>query len=338
MNNSIINMIPITISNPNPWDRTSLVSVSFENTLHVSGLQVYDDANCELLSQMDPEVDGWCQVRFVAENIPANGKKTFFIKARDTTADLHLPEEGLLDGNEYYLENDILRIIVEVDGSLTIMDKDEEEETPEDQKLIIMGEELGNGSIWAGDSFYYYPKLHQIQVDSEILSMKDVKYDLMEASDFGGKIQVKATLMAKSGAKFPITTFIDIQKGEKPVIRIHSCLPKELTSHNVSFIYPTSLKCDVIAHDKVLCLWDEKQDHGLGVFTDKGIYSSQRNQDGETTVIIDGKNLIESEQALEINLCLVPIKEFNTSSTDPLQNVLFKLAAEYYTPFEWKIN
>jgi hypothetical protein len=338
MNSSINNVIPLKIVNPHPWERTALMKIKFRNTLNVSGIQVYDSDNYEISSQIDIEVDGFREVKFVAENIPPLGNRIYYIKKHDRTANFHLPAEGLLDGNEFYLENDLLRIIVETNGTLTIMDKDEEEDDPSKEKLIIMGEELGNGSIWAGDSFFNYPKLHQFEIDSEIFSMENVKYDLLEASDFGGKIQVTSEILGKSGSRYPITTFLEIEKGEKPTIQIRSLLPSELKDHKVFMVYPTPLKCEIFAEENVLCLWDANQHQGLGIFTQSGRYSSKQNSDGTTTLRVQCLNLTSSGDIVESTVCLVPIKEFNVSTTDPQHNVLFRLAAEYYTPLNFIIE
>ena len=108
-------------------------------------------------------------------------------------------------------------------------------------------------------------------------------------------------------------------------------MPAALTAQGVSVIYPSPLKCDVNTHDNVLSLWDTKQQHGLGIFTLDGKYTSQHNPDGTLVIHIPAGSS-------EYCVGLVPIKEFDATSTDPQNNDLFRLAAEYYTPLNWKIE
>ena len=49
------------------------------------------------------------EVIFSADNIPPLGYKTYFLQKRDPSQDLfEPPEPGLLDGNDFYLENEKL--------------------------------------------------------------------------------------------------------------------------------------------------------------------------------------------------------------------------------------
>ena len=98
--------IRIIISNPSKWSRTELISALFKNTLNSHALQIYDSDNFELTSQIELEKEDLYKIRFVAENVPSLGKKNFFIKKRDPKAEFRLPGMGLLDGNDYYIEND----------------------------------------------------------------------------------------------------------------------------------------------------------------------------------------------------------------------------------------
>ena len=49
---------------------------------------------------------------------------------------------GLLDGNDYYIENDNVRVVIEENGRITLMDRNDEENNQEkcENKVTIMEE------------------------------------------------------------------------------------------------------------------------------------------------------------------------------------------------------
>ncbi len=321
----------IIISNPSKWPRTELISAHFKNTLNTHALQIYDSDNFELTSQIELDKEDICKIRFVAENIPSLGKKRYIIKKRDPKAEFRLPERGLLDGNDYYIENDVVRVIIEENGTITIMDRNDEENNQEkcENKVTIMGEELGCGSIWAEDSFYNYPNLHIIELEPNIYLDSKVKYSLIEANDFRGTMQLDRNL--KTEENINISTLVSLEKGENPLIKFKTSITNLLDKSNLKILFPCKLsseKLDVLNELGVYRLWDPIKERGLAFFTSLNNIKMIQTENNETVVVMNLQNQEDNPIQKYAILAL------NSQSDDEI----LKLGEEFRTPLNWKIE
>jgi len=222
--------ITLQIINPHPWACTGLISAVVDIPPWLSSLQLYTENNEEITSQISPLDEGRMQFSFVAEDVPPQGTQAYIIKPRDRTAEMHLPAEGLLDGNDFYLENDTLRAVFEEDGSLTIMHRVENPESEEEcseeteQKIYAMGEELTEGSIWAGDVFTNFRPLHVLSGSSTGKFSPVGPSKLLEANDFWGKVCLNSMDPANPGSI--LSTIIAVEKGESQIVKINCVFGK----------------------------------------------------------------------------------------------------------------
>ena len=322
--------IQIIISNPSKWPRTELISARFKNSLNTHALQIYDSENFEITSQIELDKDDFYKIKFVAENVPPLGKKEYYIKKRDPRAEFHLPEQGLLDGNDYYIENDAVRIVIEENGLITIMDRiDDEIDSKCDKKVTIMGEELGCGSIWAGDSFFNYQNLHKFEIQPENEFNSEIDYSLIEANDFRGTLQLNRTLKKGNNLPIRIKTSIVLEKGNNSVIKFKTTvqnLPDEL---NLTLLFPLKLSTEKLQniHDLgIYSLFDNEQQRGLALFTDLNDFK-----------LISGKNKTTLSISLPNNgdistyeYAILPLKS-------PLNEYSLRLGEEYKKPLNWEI-
>jgi 2-O-(6-phospho-alpha-D-mannosyl)-D-glycerate hydrolase len=287
LNNS--KAIPIVIFNPHPWTRTELIEAQICNKFESSAFQLMNSDGQEITSQIKriergarerdrrrvyvgshgPLGKNFYHVKFTAENIPPLGYKTFYVQERDLKADLVLPKEGLLDGNNYYLENDKLKIVVETSGKFSIMDKEMLDQPKVDESELVAG------SIWAAQKDYKFKQLHvfedyadvgdgwefvSIPEEKPIISTgSDIKTYLIEASDFEGVIETSRVITIPNCAKednssrsdemvnIPVKTRITIEKGMHPVIKFKTTIKNLAKDHRLRLLLPTNLKTNTIA-------------------------------------------------------------------------------------------
>ncbi|MHA1620115.1 MAG: hypothetical protein ACTSVZ_12625 [Promethearchaeota archaeon] len=315
----------IIITNPSNWERTGLVNVKFHPVNAVSSPQIYNEVHAEITSQiLLQEETKVYNISFVVEDIPPNGEKRFFIKKRDTKADFQPPEEGLLDGNDYYLENDSLRIVVETDGSFTIMFKEIIPETPEEEKLLIMGEELGKGSIWAADQFFNIRNLNLLQIDGNQNLGQNLQAKLLMASDCGGRIEITQDYLTH-----PVTTFLTLAKGESPLVQFENKLPQGISQTPVKFLFRTGLVCpEPIKDNNSLTLWDTQKKHGLAIIATQLNTEVIQSGDAGTLVLLNAVP----------EYALVPLHPSEEDPTLPDLNSVSKFTEEYLHPLTSEIR
>ena len=319
--------IQIIISNPSKWPRTELISAYFKNTLNSHALQIYDSENFEITSQIELENENLYKIRFVAENVPTLGKKIYFIKNRDPKADFRLPAMGLLDGNDYYIENDAMRVVIEENGTITIMDRNDEENDQEkcDKKVTIMGEELGCGSIWAEDSFYNYSNLHIIDLKPENTLNSEIKYSLIEANDFRGTLQLERKL--KTDNIIHISTLISLEKGENPLVKFKTTIMNLPNKSTLKILFPCKLsidKLDVLDELGIYRIWDPIKKRGLAFFTSSNDLKLIQTEKNEASVIMKLPNQGD-------NYAILALKSPNDAE-------ILKLGEEFRTPLNWVIK
>ncbi|QEE15028.1 hypothetical protein DSAG12_00851 [Promethearchaeum syntrophicum] len=317
--------IRLIISNPSNWPRTELISAHFKNSLNTHSLQIYDSKNFELTSQIELEKEDLYKIRFVAEDVPALGKKMFYIKKRDPKAEFQLPEIGLLDGNDYYIENDVIRVVIEENGTITVMDRKNEEEKQGkcEEKVTIMGEELGCGSIWADDSFYNYSNLHIVELEPKKEQNFEISYSLIEANDFRGTLKLDRKI--KSEDNIQISTLISLEKGEKPLIKINTKFMNLPSKNNLKILFPCKLsvnKLEVLNETGIYRLWDPTKKRGLAFFTFSDNLKLMQNEKNETVVLMNLPNDGGS-------YAILPLKS-------PNDDEILKLGEEFRNPLNWE--
>ena len=322
--------IQIIILNPSKWPRTELISAYFKNTLNTHALQIYDSDNFEITSQIELEKEDLYKIRFVAENVPPLGKKRYFIKKRDPKAEFRLPEVGLLDGNDYYIANDVMRVVIEENGSITIMDRNDEEndQVKCENKVTIMGEELGCGSIWAGDSFYNYPNLHIIELEPNKELDFEINYSLIEANDFRGTLQLDRKI--KTEEHIHISTLISLEKGENPLIKFETTTMNLPNKSNLKILFPCKLsleKIDVLNDLGTYRIWDPIKQRGLAFFTslsDLKLIKTKKNE-----IIVEMKLSNQGDNSI-YNYAILALKS-------PNDDEILKLTEEFRNPLNWEI-
>ncbi|MHA1474862.1 MAG: hypothetical protein ACTSQ5_06715 [Promethearchaeota archaeon] len=319
--------IRIIISNPSKWPRTELISAYFKNTLNTHALQIYDSDNFEITSQIELEKEDIYKIRFVTEDVPPLGKKIYVIKERDPKAEFRLPAMGLLDGNDYYIENDAMRVVIEENGTITIMDRNDQENDQEkcEKKVIIMGEELGCGSIWAEDSFYNYPNLHIVELKPENTLDSEIKYTLIEANDFRGTLQLDRKL--KTEEIIHISTLISLEKGENPLIKFKTTIMNLPNKNTLNIQFPCKLsidKLEVLNELGIYRIWDPIKKRGLAFFTSLNDLKLMKTEKNEDSVIMKLPNQGDSYAILALK--------------SPNDAEILKLGEELRNPLNWEID
>jgi hypothetical protein len=321
------NFLQIIISNPSKWLRTELISAYFKNTLNSHAVQIYDSENFEITSQIELEKEDIYKIRFVAEDVPPLGKKIYIIKKRDPKAEFRLPAMGLLDGNDYYIENDAMRVVIEENGTITIMDRNDQENEQEkcEKKVIIMGEELGSGSIWAEDSFYNYSNLHIVELKPDNNLDSEIKYSLIEANDFRGTLQLDRKL--KKDEIIHISTLISLEKGEYPLIRFKTTIVNLPNNNTLNILFPCKLsidKLEVLNELGIYRIWDPIKNRGLAFFTSLNDLKLIQTEKNEVSVVMKLPNQGD-------NYAILALKSPNDAE-------ILKLGEEYRTPLNWEIK
>lgn len=345
----------IYVYNPSQWSRSSLVDCIVHFDSEVTNIQVYNHNNQEITAQISKiSNDSW-NFRFVAENIPARGKIVYFIKHRDIAADFLPPAEGLLDGNDYYLENDKMRVVLEEDGSLTIMQREEKTETDDggnsetnanaSQKIIAMGEELTEGSIWAGESFFNYRNINRILCNSTPIKGY-IQSKLKEAGDFQGKIKVEYSLAhnktekdeieenAQINSKFSL--FFSLEKGDSRYITISIPFIAEIISNHIMIansIPFSNFKHQITQNFGVF--WDENAERGLLIL--QPYFEILHKLEGNR-LELDINKYFEAQPNINFEYALVPLNKSDFNNGNLNEESIQRLIFDYYHDFEVEIE
>ena len=121
---------PLVVFNPLPWQRTDLVETlvyvdargridpPFQEGGYKS-FEVHDSQGGLVPSTVFPEEGGRIRIRFIAENVPSLGYKTFLLVATKTE-----PNGGLVEEEIREIENEFLRLSFHEDGRFDLLDKE----------------------------------------------------------------------------------------------------------------------------------------------------------------------------------------------------------------------
>ncbi|MHA1519076.1 MAG: hypothetical protein ACTSRK_02725 [Promethearchaeota archaeon] len=331
-------IVAFQISNPSKWERSSFVKITFQNQELYQNHQIYSETNEEISSQIDKNSKNEVVYSFVAENIPALAFQTFYLKPRDRTASFHLPQEGLLDGNDFYLENDAMRAVLEENGTLTIMHRNSEPENVEgEEKLYAMGEELVKGSIWAADSFFNCRGLNQLVINSHPL-VPPKKSHLLEASDFKGNIQLEYHIPKDLTSEWIYRPSFSIDKGESPVLLITLPGPTELANLQFEVMFNLSFEISKkIEEENHVVLWDDGVLRGL-VIMHPGIRDIiQYHPENNKQFTLDFSKRFVDNPETALKYALIPINADCLVDGSIDGDYVGKYVFDYYNPFEYKI-
>lgn len=332
--------IRIIVFNPHPWMRSGIIHARYSQKGNYSNFVLIDDKDTEITARIEPANSGdedryrrrvyvgshgslgqkFYQISFSADNIPPCGYKTYRIQKRDPSKDLfEPPEAGKLDGNDFYIENDRVRVVIEENGAISITLKNGEKEYA--WKNIHL---LGSISD-VGDGWEFAP----ISGDKElILQPFDIHSQLMEATEHVGTLKITFCVKIPEGVNsdktarstslivIPMTLLLTLQKGDDPVIYGKLSMKNMARNHRLRLLLPTQLKAEEIAvnghfgviyrkikgpdgskwrfppeprmpHQKFVSIWDQNQSRGFGLFT-KGIpeYECIPQEDGTVSLAL----------------------------------------------------
>lgn len=336
--------IQINIKNPHNWVVTGLISIEklkLPETLYKKSYQLYTSLNQEITSQISQNADKSINIKFLAENIPKLGSKVYTLKSRDPKAEFLPPEEGLMDGNDYYVENDVFRFILEENGTFTLMQKMESKEESDEEPLIIMGEELGTGSIWAGDDFIKYFDIFQIKIGDHVLKWSKIDSKLVEASDFYGKIHVQHYSDQNSDILYPISTEISVQKGENSLILMNIGLIFRSYSENsrISFQFPMKIKdIDVWNQGNYIYVLNKINNYGIAfIGKEMEILFDSVENSKVTTIQLIPNLLKQSKDKItnKYNIAMIPFHQSEEKNIEELTKLLTQYIDEYLHPLDY---
>ncbi|RLI66432.1 MAG: hypothetical protein DRO88_01835 [Promethearchaeia archaeon] len=362
-NNNIDILRTIRVYNPSKWTRSSVVDCNVQFNSKIHNIQVYTRDNQEITAQITPLSENIWNFRFVAENIPPQSEVEYFIKKRDLSASFQPPEEGLLDGNDYYLENDLMRVVLEEDGSLTIMHREieQEDEQKDEQgenvdrpkKIIAMGEELTEGSIWAGESFFKFRNINQILINSQPVKRYHIS-KLKEASDFAGKIEIIYSSLhskeeemlnkAEEENQNKIKVDYSLEKGESRYIFLSLNFFAEIISNQIQIsnaipFTPTNKQIE----EKYGVFWNSDLERGILFlhpnFID--IYHLTSNSSihkQNQSLQFDLNKFFKEQPELIFKYVIVPINCFDFQDGKLRDELLHELVFDYYHPFKVEIK
>lgn len=327
--------LTIKITNPSEWERSGLVKVTLPPNQISSDLQVYNSQGEEISSQVEKSDPASALLfNFVAEKIPPLATHHYLIKPRDRLAPLHLPLEGLLDGNDYYLENDLMRVVLEENASITIMLRNpEEESSEEEEKIFVMGEELTPGSIWAKDSFFNFRNLNRISVNSHSVALKG-KSHLVEASDFKGIVECELLGGDENDKNLVVSTQFSIEKGDSPIVDFDLSLADQTAENILSVgfklnIHPTTR----ITEQKYGLFWDKEKKYGILMLHSDFIkvFSNYDEEFPEITLVFDGKQ--NKDYTIHPHYALVPLNAAWEENGNLDMNLINRVIFDYFHPF-----
>lgn len=228
---------------------------------------------------------------FLAPNIPPLGYETFSIQAEDDTILEEEFEETIVDGTKDILENDVIQVTIEKNGSISIKDK----ETNREYKNLNIYYDTGN----RGCNYEYIP----IKNDKPITTENCVcRTELIESCPAYAEIKIEIPwelplttnedLSARSEEKtlFPITTYVRIYPKNNRRVDIKTEFINTAKWHQVRAVFPTGLNVQqefVKSHFQVIerpvdTPWDFEGPYATeGVYPQHGfmgIYDPEKKQ------------------------------------------------------------
>lgn len=348
MENQALNGVKIHVSNPHRWERTELVqinSLKIPASLVGKSLQLYNSENEEITSQISINPDKSFSLKFLVENVPPLDSKVYYFKKRDPQAEFHPPAEGLMDGNDYYIENDLFRIVVENDGNYTLMQKIELEEESQnaEEKLIIMGEELGAGSIWAGEEYLKYFHFGSFWYNETPFKWQSSESCLIEASDFIGTLKVSLIPTDKMNLNSTIETIISIQKGESSLIRFKSHISSEkiLNKTQLKLSFPIPFESyHTWENENFIMIMDESNQIGFAVICKEvqfKVFTDETHKRSNIVLNFEANSHLEAKQ-FNFEYAVIPIIKNEDQSIKYLIKQVKHYEMEYFTPLEVKLE
>lgn len=303
----------ITVFNPSPWYRTDVIkgTVSVDKA-DITKPLILKDCTGGLISAKfyprdaigddrqlyrtfvgshGPLPSNLVDFVFLAPNIPPLGYETFSIQAEDETALEEDIEETIVDGTKDILENDVIQVIVENNGSIRIIDK----EINREYKNLNVYYDTGN----RGCNYEYIP----IKNDKPITTEKCIcTTQLIESNPAYAEIRidipwelpltVKEDFSTRSEEKisFPITTYVRIYPKNNRRVDIRTEFINTAKWHQIRAVFPSGLNVQrefVKSHFQIFerpvdTPWDFQGPYATeGVYPQHsfmGIYDSEKKQ------------------------------------------------------------
>jgi alpha-mannosidase len=286
--------VRIVVFNPHPWVRSGLIRARYADKGLESGIILFDSEEKEHTFQLfsvDPSGNdsdrdrrrvfvgshgplgrNFQEILFWANDIPALGYKTFFLRKRDPKKDLfETLEEGVLDGNDFFLENEQIRVVLEQDGSITIMEKHPEIAIPEHLTKLSGLADLGNLD-GTPEIQFKFPRLQVLEDISDIgdgwefrplkgdtdrvLSLKSLKSQLITANDSVGTIRVNYVFQipediagdrlsrSEKLVDLPVELDLTLHKNDRRLVECHLKIVNTAKHHRLRVVFPTKTNTD----------------------------------------------------------------------------------------------
>jgi len=262
-----INESVITIFNPSPYHRSEVITlyIDLHDKCGYHGFSIRD-ARGKMLSYVETKRGYFgtlvrnlqdislqlrserIKIHLAVENIPALGYKTYHIK-REEYEHKKLPlEEGKIKKTPF-MENEFLRVIINPDGSLNILDK----KTGHEFKNQHYFEDSGEcGHAW----------IHMAPQRDEIITTlgKEAIVEHMETSQLLTRYRIKHVMhipdglegeegryrRSKSYTKVPVESTLTLRQGQC-WLEIITEIDNLVEQHRLCACYPTGLKATVSA-------------------------------------------------------------------------------------------
>jgi mannosylglycerate hydrolase len=200
-----------------------------------AGLALRDMQGKNLPCQIINKKEDVCEIAFMAEKIPPFGYKTFAV---DFSAYQEISEAGnIADKKEDVLENDILKVKINKDGSLTILDKR--------NRKVFKDLNIIEDAADHGDTYNYDPLMRD-----KLITTKGArgKVTLKENGPFLATYEVKIELTlpesltsdrkarSKKLKKLPVFFYITLKK-DSPLVSITAKIDNQVKDHRLRAIF-----------------------------------------------------------------------------------------------------
>lgn len=252
-------IMPITVFNPLSWDRSEVVDteVAIPHDWHQNGMKITDENGNEVTSKIFGPLPNWdmyqapydipvgltttrFNVSFYAEDVPSLGYKTYYLHGLSTP----WRASGSLISSVNIAQNEHLVLIVESDGTLTIIDKETERQYI-DCMIFEDGGDFGEG--W-----------HYIKPPKDLIATSlgaAVTVSIAEDTDLRATFKID-TLMdvpasrhangqerSEEKTQLKITSYVSLAKGAKRVDVVTE-VDNTAKDHRLRVLFPSGIETD----------------------------------------------------------------------------------------------
>jgi mannosylglycerate hydrolase len=241
----------LIVFNPSSWRRDSVAKAVVDVDRLGYEIESLEDAEGNPVPfQLGARQGSKVEVYFWCEDVPAYGYKTFYVKEPSAGGPKERFEvRGPVRYGRNWMENNYIKVKINKDGSLDILDK----VTGKEYKNVAYFEDSGD----AGDTYdYSYTKAEKEGREKKITTLgKEARVTRVESGPLYTKFKIEHLLELPEGLtkdrqgrskkmkRYPIVSYVELM-ADYPRVDFEVKVKNVVKDHRLRFVVPTGLETD----------------------------------------------------------------------------------------------